>query len=279
VQHPIGDDHWGSVLTFLACAVAAVIWWRGGRYQLLLLCGTPFVLNFIAALLHRYPYGGHMRLTLYLGPIVCLMAGYGAAAVLGRQSGRQPRAAEEHDAAGAVPSRRRVAGPVAVRTFMAILAVLAAGSIVRDFCHPYRTLTDQRYRAFAVWFWESLSRDRELVCVKTDLGRSFTPPSLPEGASVSPVYLCNQRIYSPRHAAGRPPRMDLVSRSRPLCCVQYRSQNWHYDQAAFGRWLEGMKSRYELVSRMNLPQWFSNVDDGSGPVDYVELYEFVPKRR
>ena len=72
--------------------------------------------------------------------------------------------------------------------------------------------------------------------------------------------------------------MGLVSRSRPLCCVQYRSQLRPYDQAAFGQWLEGMKSRYELTSQTNYPHWsMAASDKDPGPLDYVELYDFVPK--
>ncbi|MGA2621995.1 MAG: glycosyltransferase family 39 protein, partial [Thermoguttaceae bacterium] len=82
VAQPIGGEHYGSTLTFLLCAVGMAALVRRGRYRLLLLCAAPPALNFLAALLRRYPYGGHVRLAMYLAPIVCLLAGLGAAVVL-----------------------------------------------------------------------------------------------------------------------------------------------------------------------------------------------------
>ena len=53
---------------------------RQGRYRLLVLCSAPFALNLIAAAMRRFPYGGHMRLAMHLVPLVCILAGIGAAA-------------------------------------------------------------------------------------------------------------------------------------------------------------------------------------------------------
>ena len=42
-------------------------------FGLLILCLVPAGLNLVAAAIHRYPYGGHVRIVMHLGPIVCLL--------------------------------------------------------------------------------------------------------------------------------------------------------------------------------------------------------------
>ena len=79
---PMGGPNWGSAATLLLCLVATVVLLRQCHYRLLLLFAAPFAWNLFAAALRRYPYGGHMRLAMHVVPIVCLLAGIGAAAVL-----------------------------------------------------------------------------------------------------------------------------------------------------------------------------------------------------
>jgi hypothetical protein len=84
MAYPAGDANGGSAATFLLFAVGARAWWKSGRRTLLVLALTPFVLNMVAAAMHRYPYGGCCRLSQHLAPAVCLLAGTGAAALLER---------------------------------------------------------------------------------------------------------------------------------------------------------------------------------------------------
>ena len=91
-------------------------------------------------------------------------------------------------------------------------------------------------------------------------------------------YLCNQRIYSPRHARGEPPHEECVSRRRPLACVQYRSHDLPYDQRAFSAWLDGMKFAVRLRETLRYPLYYeSDKNPGPQPPDAVEVYVFVPK--
>ncbi|MEW6251446.1 MAG: glycosyltransferase family 39 protein [Planctomycetota bacterium] len=87
--YPIGGEAFGSVLTLLASIVGAV-WFlrrRSPAWTALLL--APFALNLVAAVLHKYPYGGSTRLTMHLAAIICLLAGAGLAALIERI--RRPR--------------------------------------------------------------------------------------------------------------------------------------------------------------------------------------------
>ena len=54
--YPLGGQHGGSVLTFLACAVGIIVLARTGRRPLLVLLTVPFLLNLLAAALGKYPY-------------------------------------------------------------------------------------------------------------------------------------------------------------------------------------------------------------------------------
>ena len=83
---PVGGDNFASLGTTLLCIAAVVALWRGRHYWFLLFCASPFALNLAAAALRRYPYGGHMRMTMHLMPLVCLLAGFGAATLPARQS-------------------------------------------------------------------------------------------------------------------------------------------------------------------------------------------------
>ncbi len=82
--YPVGSQDGGSALTTLLCLAGAWHFWKSGRRPLFVLCVAPFALSLLAAALHRYPYGSACRLTQYLAPAVCLMAGAGAAALIER---------------------------------------------------------------------------------------------------------------------------------------------------------------------------------------------------
>ncbi|MFV1967412.1 MAG: hypothetical protein ACC628_18435 [Pirellulaceae bacterium] len=258
VAYPVGGARGASLLTAVCCGIALVFVWRRGHRFLFVLCLAPLALNFVAAAMHRYPYAGHVRFMLYMGPMVCLLAGLGMAVLLDRLTHpRTPR-------------------PIPVVVLAMLLLVIPVGSMARDFLHPFKQLDYQRSRDFARWLWFTEALDGELVCVRNDLGKDFAPGTFAEGASS--LYLCNQRIYSARHANGELPQMDRVSRDWPLRCVLFRSPIIPFDEEAFDKWLDEMKTRYLLVSfaRHSLPLH----DRRTGDVwytDRVELYEFVPK--
>lgn len=252
--YPEGGARGLSALTTLSFAAGAAVLWRRGRRGVVGLCLAPFGLALAAAALHRYPYGMSARTSQYLAPAICLLAGLGAAALLARL----PRAG----------ARRRAPGVLA-----ALLAALALGRMGYDVAHPYKYPTDERARAFARWFWTEKARDGELVCVKTDLNTVFEPGFW--GRNQTDAYLCYQRIYSPRHRRGEPPRFDAVSPARPLRCVIYNQ--WPQNTPAFRRWMADMLTRYELRSFERYP--ITAVEKKKGPTwdSLYVIYEFVPR--
>ncbi len=131
---PIGSQDGGSSLTTLLCLVGAWHFWTSSRRALLVLCVAPFALGLLAAVLHRYPYGGSCRICQHIAPVVCLSAGMGAAVLLERLR--------------SATHRRR--GIIAVCTLLLFVGVCG---IVRDVVHPYRSIealwTRQVMQAFA----------------------------------------------------------------------------------------------------------------------------------
>lgn len=262
---PLGGERGASTLSFLMVAVGVAALVRQRRRMLLVLCLAPPVLNMAAALLGRFPYGGHVKFSQYLAPAICILLGSGGAALAARALRESPISNGR-----AVPSR-------GLRIALVLLAILPLGVIVRDFAMPYKSLTDQRYRDFARWFWQSAEYEGEAVCLKTDLGLEFALGTFHE-LGWSAMYLCNQRIYSPRHAAGAPPRWDRVSAAWPLRCVQYRAEVYRYDQAALDRWLRSMEERYRMVSKDSFP--FPVYDQKQRHLlcrDDIDVFKFVPR--
>lgn len=254
LAHPVGGEHGGSIATALLCLVGVGVLVRRRQGVLLLVLVGPWGLNLLAAGLHCYPYGGHVRLAMHLAPSVCLLAGAGLGAVLARLGAAQG-------------ASRRAAGALLV------LAAVGAGSMVRDVARPARSENDLRARGFAQWFWVSKASDGELVCARTDLHLPFTHTPLLEGDEA--IWYCNQRIYSPRHARGLPPQWDRVSPAWPLRCVWFRVPWLPLDQEALDQWLAQIQRRYRLVRRDSYPlPVFSK--RGLESANTVEVFEFVP---
>ncbi|MBN2022453.1 MAG: glycosyltransferase family 39 protein [Pirellulales bacterium] len=258
LQYPVGGSRGASTLTTIACAVALVFLCRRRQYAVVAFCVAPALPNMIAALMWRYPYGGSVRFVLYLAPMVCLLAGLGAAVALVRR-----------DASGKVRSRP------AVVTLSALLAIVAAGSILRDFLHPYRTAYVRGERDFARWFWPVAEDDAEVVFWDLDVPEGADSPVC--SAAGAALYRCNRQIYSPRLARGESAQWDRLSAARPLACVRWTTSTTPGDDAAFARWLDAMQARYKLIAhnRYRIPMRHKNPKLDF--VNTVDAYEFAPK--
>jgi hypothetical protein len=268
VCYPLcGDDLAPHLLNSLLCLTALVLLIRARRWSLIVLFSTPLVLNFTAAVAKCYPYGDPWRLAVYLAPIFCLLIGLGLAAVLAGLRKLSKTAAQF--------GRRDLSW---LTMTLVVWAAIAVGASVRDFLHPCKELCWMRNRDFARWFWYDKAQGAELVCLRNDLHRQFHPA--PRGSdyadALASVYYCNQRIYSPRLAQGKPAQVDSISASRPLRCVRFHpAATTSGDEAAFGQWLKTMESRYRLAGQEKHPMMLW-VNKDLKCVDYVELYEFVP---
>jgi hypothetical protein len=200
-----------------------------------------------------------MKFGQALAPLICVLAGLGGAAWV-----------------GGFAARKRT-GRVLLALSLLFPLVVGVGAVVRDLAHPYKTLSDQRARAFATWFWFCAEHEGEAVCLKTDLGLDFSPGAYRE-LSWAAMYLCNQKIYSPRHAAGTPPRLERIRADWPLRCLLYRDPDFPCDEAALARWLGDTRASYRLVGRDRyaLPR-YDKREQRLVKVDHLEIFTFVPQ--
>lgn len=258
LAYPVGSDRGGSIVTSLLCLAGVVAFCRERRWPLLLLLIGPIGLHLLAAVLGRYPYGVHFKLSQPHAPTIAILSAVGLGEWIGRLHGRGWRE------------------PRMVTAAVAILAAIALLSIARDVRFPYKTFSDQRARAFAQWFWFDLPHSAEVVGMKTDLGLTFSPETYRQ-VGWSAMYLTNQRIYSPRHRARRAPDWDSISSTHPLRVVEYRDPDHPYDKVAFQRWLREMEGKYRLANRDVYP--VPRYDKREGRLiktDEIHVFTFVP---
>jgi hypothetical protein len=253
--YPVGAEHGGSVVTFFCFAIGLVAMFRQGPREVAITVVGWFALSLVAAALHRYPYGSHARLSQYLAPGICLLAGSGGALLISRL-------------------RRQDWQTMAVRACVAGGILMAFGTLIRDVVHPFKSGLDRQHRDFARRFWAE-SPDDLTICLQTDLGLR-----LYEG-NFETAYLCNQRIYSPeRHGGGGSIREQIDSAERPLRCVVFHSVSARRNEALFSSWMQETLARYDLAGT-ETHQWpLSNNHDRLYDfyTQSYDVYRFVPRR-
>jgi hypothetical protein len=260
--HPVGDQNFGSTLTPVLLIVGIMVLARHRRWPVALLLLLPLGMHLGAAALQRYPYGGHVKFSMYAAPMIYLIMGIGSASLMRIKEGQGPDA----------PQWTR-----AVRVVLLLIGSLGAGCMVRDILVPFKTTADARQRALAMWLWHDGNFEDRTVCIKDDLGQSFSKRTWTD-LGWSAMYLCNKSIYTPRHMIREPrPRYAPAPSRRYLRCVLYLDLGKEdFQQEAFDRWLAGMKQKYEYVGmdRFPLPR-HNQRNTRIVTVDYIEVYTFV----
>ncbi|MCU0913338.1 MAG: glycosyltransferase family 39 protein [Planctomycetes bacterium] len=256
LAHPAGAENGGSVVTALFVTLGLIAFLRCGKPKTALLFWLPLALHFAAAVLRRYPYGGHVKFSMYVAPMIYVMFGAGIAALLGLDLRKGKTADFLRN----------------VRIVLIVAAILGLATVARDLLHPYKTKSDLRARAFARWFWSSANFADEAVDLKADLGHEFSRGTWHE-LSWAAMYLVNKYIYDP--GAGPAVRETRSGKPKILRCVLYRDPTKDFDQAAFDRWLEQMKARYPYLGCDVYPFVRRGKDEGAVlTVDYAEIYRF-----
>lgn len=132
MAYPIGDKNGGSTLTFIL--VVAGIWHASrsrSTRQILWLCLPPFGLTFLAACVHRFPYGDSARVNQHLAPMICILAALGIEGLI-RNFARNPSAQRN-----------------CVRGWAIALLLFAVGTLLVDLFRPYKTETARESRRVA----------------------------------------------------------------------------------------------------------------------------------
>jgi hypothetical protein len=263
LAHPAGSDNAGSILTTILVVIGIGVFIRRKELTVPLLFLSPLALHFAAAALKRYPYGGHVKFSMYVAPMIYLFFGVGIAALLGLDLRKDKRADFVRN----------------LRIVLILAVVMGAGAISRDLLFPYKMKFDQQARAFARWFWTSANFEDQAVDIKDDLGYEFSQGTWHE-LSWSAMYLTNKYIYGhePVVSLPRPAGMPQPQ-PKVLRCVLYKDSRRDFDQPAFDQWLAQMKKDHTYLGRDVYP--FMRTDKHRHrilTIDYVEIYEFdLPK--
>jgi 4-amino-4-deoxy-L-arabinose transferase-like glycosyltransferase len=244
--YPIGADDGGSILTFAAFATGVWFLFRAHKRALAGVLLGPFAMGFGAALIHRYPYGGSGRVTQYLVPAICLVAGLGAA--------RWTR------------TRRRAQIGVLASLFL-FGSFLGVASIVR----PYRDRADRDCRDFSRWLWGTESRNAVLVDAWEDLELEFARPDDRVWYPGGEDYRVDQRIYRAREKS---PDLASVSEEHPLRVV-FLGSVVQSKPDELESWLRSMTERYEPAGRVRYR--LGPFREQHGREDWLEVFTFRPR--
>lgn len=152
--YPVGGRHGGSTASFLLACLGVWEMIRRRVYSLLTLLLAPFVLTFIAAALHRYPYGESARVAQHLAPAICLLMATGLASLL------MFKAKNEKDGKNG-ENVKTVENRVVIAC--CILAAIGVGGIIRDIVKPYKTTGDKRVRQIVLDIFKRAGAKDQIV--------------------------------------------------------------------------------------------------------------------
>ncbi len=242
--YPVGGESGLSLLTFVAVMVGVITLLKGRKHALVAVLLAPFLLNLMAAVIRRYPYGGEARIAQHLGPSICLLGGIGLTKVLEflRTETRRTR------------FRR-----VALIGFVLVGICLLVESLIR----PYHMASTARDRSFGRWFWSTARTDVPRFESKHDLGLDFEPNQWRTGISSS--YLCNQMIYG-KQSIGDPRPLQIIGDARgqfEIVVFQVDAYPAPFENPRFLDWLSKIEAQSTLTNvtcfRVNkgyqLPDW------------------------
>ncbi len=221
--HPFGGINYGSLPWGILFLVGLIVMWRRGQHAYLRLVAGTFFLALIAALLHKYPLGGHARLVLYLTPLVTIPIAVGFAALLTWRVQN-----------GVVLRRRTSAALV-------FLLLCGIGNIVKDLMQPYANTHSIKMQSFAKWFWSDYTDTAPgaIACVSQ------------EGKPFSAYEFLPPREFDyllARYAPHRGTRVDPLPKTitEPTGLLLSGLADYGEFNAAVADWRAKLQSRYDV---------------------------------
>ena len=262
--HPIGGENFGSSATTILMIAGIWALFKRGRWQVAALLLFPLGMNMGAAFMGKFPYGGHVKFSMYFAPMLSIVIGIGAAAMLNGHAGR---AAENNT-------------KTVTKLVLGGLALIAIATSANDIIHPYKNSADERMRSFSKWFWYNSNFASEAYCIKDDLGISFSEQTWSD-LSWSAMYLANKYIYKPTDMVREPfpeylPEDAQGYKYFVLYRKNYRNaQKDDFDQAAFDKWFNDTCQKYEYIGKDHLPMVRNDKQERKVfSVDSIEIFKF-----
>lgn len=155
LAYPNGSNAYGSAGTLLLVCVGALVLWRARRRAIVAILLSPLLLNLVAAAMKKYPYGTSARISLFMAPAFCLLAGFGLSMVLSHLA----------------PKRRRI-GRVIVVAFMFMVALVGT---LRDLVEPYKRRADLECRNTSQWLATQVEPADRIVIFNALEPRPYAP--------------------------------------------------------------------------------------------------------
>jgi hypothetical protein len=227
LAYPNGGRGGRSVLTLALVLVGVASLARRGQGARLAFLLLPLPWALAAAVLGRYPYGGHIRTMVYLAPAVCALAGLGLGAVLRR----------------CLPARRVTWGYLAV---LAALGGLALGGIGLDLARPYKALRDLQIKRALVEVTDPREQADRWVFLAPVLACSGRAECDIQPGELALIYYYLGRLGQDRAAFNCPlERLDSTPPAR-ITVLVFRHYVLPLDEAAIDHCLTGLAGRLEI---------------------------------
>ncbi len=310
LAYPNGAPNGGSILTLALVISGCITLWRTRRRDLLLLLLGPLPLNLIAAALHKYPYGGTVRTSMFMAPAFCLLAGVGLFALIVRFLPRANYAAGESFRSGAAANWRAFLRRIGLRrTNMSgsmaneaatdgpaagighaplardglyisagVLMAFAFGSIAGDLIQPYKKAANFRAREAIAWLaGESTAGDQWITFNSIEEGNPVGPYIAPwKGDGAQFIFYTMRDNPTARKILWAPPPAAVEPPPDTLWLLWYYGDNFQgaYSPEAFDAYLAALTARFGPPRRHEF-----NLQNRRGRIwQQIDVYEFPASR-
>ncbi len=235
--YPAGGKNFASTIPFLLAVVGAIVLWRRGHRTWLAILLAPLALTFIAACLHRYPYGFSARTSLYLAPVFCLLIGNGLASLLATLCRRK----------AASPQATRLRLRLSSRIPMIAFITIAGIGIARDQSRPWHQQADAFCRDRLRDLAKSGRRDEDWVIFNSLRDVTYAPNLYAWGGSAARF-----RYYVLRSAPvglhwSPPP--DAPIPARDFVLIAYRDNKEPFQQDQLDRYVGSLSTHATMLER------------------------------
>lgn len=118
--YPTGGRNFGSSITLVLQVIGVVVMLRQSQKQNLWILWSSLPFLFLAAALQKYPYGGSVRVAIFLAPAICICAGVGLNKIFSHRN--------------------------SLHVFASTMLIMILGGMFNDISKPYKTPSDLLFK-------------------------------------------------------------------------------------------------------------------------------------
>lgn len=262
LAYPLGGDYGMSTVTLLLCIAGSV---RLGRKRplLLWLLLAPLLPAFIAAIFHKYPYGGSARTMLYMAPAFCFLGGLGLWVVVGSVFKLRFTL---------LPVGKGVlewgSGPITRAVALAIGAI-AIGGACGDLIAPYKSKSDAVTRStIRRLARETGPRTRWIVFNSPD--PVAYAPWLGDWQGTGGQFVFEVVRLAPGKLIWAPDPATFAPDGEPVLLFSYRGVKVEFPEAQFADYLKTLTQRLGIAPEFARTQ----LKERDGRIEAIDRYYF-----